>query len=278
MNAKLRLLVWALVLATVGAIPGDAAGQDPSKDEARGGFLKTRVRASPPRPSRSRAKSAPVEPASPAGSTHPLGLAYTLYRADVRGLAVRVDAEQVFYSEDRLRAVIESNTDGYLYVFTTENDGEPEMIYPDERLESGENRVRAHVPVEVPSSGEPNPENRWFRVYGAPATERLYVVTSREPIPGVPTGKGLVDYCKAYPGECPWRPTPEIWNAILKYAREGAQVSRSKTFGQRQSAVEQDAIARKIGLRRDAPEPTVVYLNQSLAAGVVVAVLALAHR
>ena len=100
-----------------------------------------------------------------------IGLGYTLYMRDSGGNAVRVDPAQEFHAGDRIRLSLETNTDGYLYIFHTENDNNPEMLYPDVHLEKGSNRVEAHVPYEIPWN-EPGVEN-WFKFDANPANERL---------------------------------------------------------------------------------------------------------
>src|SRR5216110_778305 len=74
-----------------------------------------------------------------------IALGYTIFMRDVNGRAVRVDPGREFHNGDRIRISLEPNVDGYVYVFHTEGDGQPEMIFPDARLEGGENWVEAHV-------------------------------------------------------------------------------------------------------------------------------------
>src|SRR5437764_13624770 len=61
--------------------------------------------------------------------TEAIGLGYTLYLRDVNGRAVRVEPTREFHNGDRIRISLEPNIDGYLYVFHTEGDGAPEMIF-----------------------------------------------------------------------------------------------------------------------------------------------------
>src|ERR1700738_3314180 len=133
-----------------------------------------------------------------------IGLGYTLFMRDLNGRGVRVDPGRGFHTRHSVRFSLEPNVDGYLYVFHTEGGGAPEMIYPDPRLDGGENWIEAHVPVEVPSSGETDERLRWFTFYGDAGIERLYVVVSREPLPVVPTGNDLVNFCSAKKDKCPW--------------------------------------------------------------------------
>jgi hypothetical protein len=95
------------------------------------------------KPGRQPAEAAPQPTAPEPGA---IGLGYTLYQRAESGEVKRVRASQPFYENDQVRFVIEPNIDGYLYIFYTENDGEPEMIFPDHRLSQGANQVKAHVP------------------------------------------------------------------------------------------------------------------------------------
>ncbi|HEY6247023.1 MAG TPA: DUF4384 domain-containing protein, partial [Pyrinomonadaceae bacterium] len=68
-----------------------------------------------------------------------LGLGLTLFMRDSNGLAVRTDPSRVFQKGDRVRVLLETNSDGYLYIFNTTNDGPPTMIYPDADLDEAGN-------------------------------------------------------------------------------------------------------------------------------------------
>lgn len=204
-----------------------------------------------------------------------IGLGYSLYMRDDQGNAIRVDPTREFRAGDRIRLALETNTAGYLYIFHTENDGEPQMLYPDARLESGDNRIEAHVPYEIPWN-EPGVEN-WFKFDANPANERLYVVVTREPLPGVPAGDQLVNYCGQ--NRCPWRPPAGAW-AQLKASGEAkvGVVKSSKTYGQKQSQTEQVAVTRGLGLEQSAPEPSVIRMNASSNLPILVTAVDLIHR
>jgi hypothetical protein len=209
-----------------------------------------------------------------------IGLGYTLFMRAPNGRAVRVEPSREFHNGDSVRIALEPNVDGYLYVFHTEEEGAPEMIYPDWRLDGGENWLEAHVPLEVPSSEETDERLRWFTFYGKAGTERLYVVVSREPLPGVPTGERLVSFCAANKDKCPWRPAfgGEVWVDLQKTSRADVKVVSAKSFGQPLSDKEQVATTRGLGLDQTAPEPSVIRMNASTNATVLVAVLDLIHK
>jgi hypothetical protein len=214
-----------------------------------------------------------------ASSKEPIGLGYSLYMKEKDGNAVRVDPTRVFHANDSIRISLEPNIDGYLYVFYTENDGQPVMLFPDARLAQGENRIEAHVPYEVPSSLESNPAHRWFVFDNKPAIEKLYVVVTREPIASVPVGSKLLEYCRAIEKSgCLWQPDQATWSSVTAGSTRKVNVSKSRTFGQPQTEDEAEASLRRLGLEDDAPEPSVVHMNGSADAPILVTIIPLTHQ
>lgn len=203
-----------------------------------------------------------------------IGLGYTLYMRNEDGSAMRVDPSREFRAGDRIRLSLETNTDGYLYIFHTENNGEPQMLYPDVRLERGDNRIEAHVPYEIPWN-EPGVEN-WFKFDANPANERLYIVVTREPLPGVPTGQALVNYCGQ--NRCPWQPPTGVWAQLKSSGQAKVGVVKSKSYGQKQSQTEQVAVTRGLGLDQTAPEPSVIRMNASSNLPILVTAVDLIHK
>lgn len=214
---------------------------------------------------------------NPAGNAYvpnAIGLGYTLYMRDSSGNAVRVDPSQEFHAGDRIRLSLEANTDGYLYIFHTDNDRDFEMLYPDVRLEKGSNHVEAHVPYEIPWN-EPGIEN-WFKFDENPANERIFVVISRQPLPSVPTGSALVTYCNQ--NRCPWHPSVEVWGQVRVNAQAKVGVVKSTQYGQPQTNVEHVATTRGLGLDQSAPEPSIIRMNATANAPILVTEVDLIHR
>lgn len=208
-----------------------------------------------------------------------IALGYTLFMRDANGRGVRVEPSREFHSGDRVRIALEPNVDGYLYVFHTEGDGIPEMIYPDARLDGGNNEIEAHVPMEVPSSDEPSESLRWFQFDNNAATEHLFVVVTREPLPSVPTDDDLVGFCAANKDKCPWHPSDLAWMQIQDATTAEVKVNTdTKTFGRVQSEKEKIATTRGLGLDKSAPQPSVIRMNASTSAPLLVAVLDLVHK
>jgi hypothetical protein len=245
-------------------------------DDVRDAFLVTRKRVSAD-------KSGP-----PAGGGRPtaakaaravlIGLGYSLYQRDPNGNPVRVAPSREFHQGDAVRLLIESNVSGYLYIFYTENDGPAQMIFPDARLNEGDNRIRAHVPYEAPSSKETDPRHRWFSFDNQPATERLYLVVAKTPLPEAPIGKQLMAHCRADANACPWRPAANTWNTLVAAAAAPAREDKSGELGQLLTAVETRAVERGFGLGLDAPAPTVIRMSQSPQAKQLATMIVLIHK
>lgn len=208
----------------------------------------------------------------------PIALGYTLYMRDGMGDAMRVDPSREFVAGDNIRISMEANTDGYLYVFHTENDGPPTLIFPDKRLNDGDNTIEAHVPYEVPSPFETSENLRWFRFDENPANERLYIVITRTPIPGIPIGADLLRFCKNNPNSCPLRMAPDVWARAKQGSSGGVKVSKSTSYGQKQTQGERESTTRGLGLDQSAPEPSIVRMNVSTNDSVLVTTLDLVHR
>jgi hypothetical protein len=208
-----------------------------------------------------------------------IGIGYTLFMRDEVGAGVRVDPKREFASGEAIRLLVESNTDGYLYIFDAENDATPSLIFPNAKLKGGDNRISAHVPYEIPSSAESEETLRWFVFNDTPATERVYILVSRQPLGGVPADKSLVEYCAGKDQTCAWKPTSDQWMTLKGVnSRDVIAVSRARDAGLAQTAAEREAASRGLGLAASAPQPTVIYMASSANANVLITTVDLIHK
>jgi len=303
MRAKVFFLSLLVALAGLGSMQA----YNPQEEDVRGAFLTTRPKASsktdkpgPSKPSRRRPKTvkpAPVvtnspspDPGKNAGpaptaestsrkTTAPrLGLGVTLFMRDSNGLAVRTDPSRTFRKGDRVRVLLETNADGYLYVFNTTDDGKPIMIYPDAELDEAGNYIQGHVPWEIPASTAAEERLRWFTFDQTSGAEKLYFVFTREPLATVPIDDDLIAFCRDNTGGCPWQPAADVWAQIKKELDQPVKVAKTANFGKSQTELEQQAATRGIGLNRDDPEPSLIMLTASTAKNILVATMDLIHK
>lgn len=302
---RLRVLLFAMVCACAVMI-GTAAPALQDEGDVRGAFLTSRPKDKAPasssasKPSRRRPKTVvqnapskapekkPNNPTGPSSSNKPsepvrpvnaarIGLGMTLFTRDSNGLAIRVDPEHVFRKGDRVRVLLETNTDGYLYIFNKTNDGPVIMIYPDKDLDEAGNYIKAHIPWEIPSGASEEERLRWLVFDEFPGNERLFFVLTREPLKNVPIEDELVSFCSTASGNCPWRPSTEIWELISKQMQEPLAKDQNAKYGRAQTAPEQQAATRGLGLAKDDPEPSLIMMASSKSS-MLVATLDLVHK
>lgn len=298
MRTKVIYLGLLVALASFGSMQAHAQ-QD---ENVRGAFLTTRPKpsatapksAANSRPSRRRPKvstanaaanntastSGPATTAATPRKATPqrLGLGLTLFMRDANGLAVRADPSRTFRKGEHVRVLLETNADGYLYVFNTTDGGQPVMIYPDAELEEAGNFIQGHVPWEIPSSAAAEERLRWFTFDQNSGAEKLYFVFTREPLTAVPMEDDLITFCRENKGKCPWQPAADVWAQIRKELDEPVKIAKAESIGSSQTATEHQAATRGIGLNRDDPEPSLIMLTASTDKNMLVATLDLIHK
>jgi len=231
----------------------------------------------PNKPEHSGQKPAPPSDRATPVNARRIGLGVTLFMRDSNGLAVRIDPEHVFHKGDRVRILLETNSDGYLYIFNTTDDGPATLIYPDVSLDDAGNYLQAHVPFEIPSSLSAEERLRWFAFDEAAGTEHVFFVFTREPLGGIPLEDDLIAYCREAKERCPIKPNGEIWAVVQKEMQEPLQTDKSKQYGRAQTSGEQEATARGFGLAKDDPPPSLVMMASSTRS-TLVATLDLIHK
>lgn len=215
--------------------------------------------------------AAPAVVASP----RPIALGYTILLKDDSGALVVADPGHVFQTGDRIAVALETNANGYLYMFNASGGKNPELLFPNPQLDGGANFVGAHARATFPA--DPSLD---FRFTDPPAAEHLFVVFSREPLPGVPTGEELLRFCGEAVEDCAWRPTAPQWERITSAARgRGVTEARNARLAQGpKQPPAPDALARGLRLRRDDPAPAFVRVNDSPDADVLVTEIVLTHK
>ena len=309
----MRLTVIALGLVCFCAVVIGIAAPFQDGDDVRGAFLTSRPKEKPAtsgaakKPSRRRPKQTagptnpdnssksadkkstqsstsgtPVTSSTTSTPTKPvnaprIGLGLTLFMRDSSGLAVRVDPGHVFKQGDRVRVLLETNTDGYLYIFNRTNDGPAVMIYPDAALDEAGNYVQAHVPFEIPTSQSAEERLRWFAFDETAGTERLFFVFTREPLNGIPIEDDLITLCRDSKESCPVKPSTEVWAAVQKEMQAPLKTDKTEQYGVAQTTTEQQASTRGLGLAKDDPQPSLVMMASSTRP-TLVATLDLIHK
>lgn len=213
------------------------------------------------------------------GSAEPLTLGYSILQAEkaIEGARILLtESAKIFRIGDRVRLLVETNADGYLYVFNTLDGKDPEMIFPSYRLNNGANRIEAHVPCEIPSRENQNPTLQWFEFQPPPGAERLYLVFSLDPLVDVPTGKALITHCRRQ-GDC-LAPRADVWNSIVADERLPKQTESLKGQARLLAESVDQSVAHRIRLPAHAPRPTELCQSKLAGARRIVVVVNLESR
>ena len=205
-----------------------------------------------------------------------IGLGLTLFSRDSNGNAVRTDPSKIFQKGDGVRVLVETNSDGYIYIFNTTNNGSPVMIYPNAELDEAGNYLQAHVPFEIPSSVGTEERLRWLVFDENAGDERLFFVFTREPLKGVPIEDELISHCAGNKG-CSWKPSDAVWALVQNEASQPLKTDKAKQYGAAQTPREQQASTRGLGLAKDDPPPSLIMMA-STNTSTLVTTLDLIHK
>lgn len=214
------------------------------------------------------------------GPTRPLALGYTILMKDDTGRLFVADPSRVFKTGDRFAVALETNADGYLYLFSAENGRNPELLFPNAQIDGGANAVQAHARATFPTGASADVEY-FIDVTDPPATEHLFIVFSRRPLEGVPAGQALVKFCGTNPEDCAWKPTPAQWARITGGAKGRGVVEAKNMPLLAQAAVPAAApssLQRGLKVRKEDPKPAIVRVNDSPDADVLVTEIVLTHK
>jgi serine/threonine protein kinase len=93
-----------------------------------------------------------------------------LIRRDKRGKEEVVSPETRFYNGDGVRIRIQADQNGFLYILSRGSSGKVSMLYPDRRIQGGNNQIVKEQVVSIPTA------RGWYTFNNAPGTEMIYLV------------------------------------------------------------------------------------------------------
>ncbi|OPZ14309.1 MAG: hypothetical protein BWZ10_01939 [candidate division BRC1 bacterium ADurb.BinA364] len=121
----------------------------------------------------------------------------------------QVTEQYQFRTGDRMRLVLESNIDGYLYIFLKGASSRGTQLFPDPRINNGSNFIKARVEYSIP----PNvgPDAGWLRFDANVGKEEIMLFLSPNQI------GNLVGAAPAQPQAML---TPDGWNYVASAVRQ----------------------------------------------------------
>jgi hypothetical protein len=100
------------------------------------------------------------------------------------GKAIGISPNSVLKSEDQFRFSIKVNQEGFLYIIYKPEGREGVLVFPDPRVNKGENAVKTNQEYIVPQScqGAVDPNNCWMGIEPSSAVTNLILIFSRDKI------------------------------------------------------------------------------------------------
>lgn len=105
----------------------------------------------------------------PSSSQKYMGIAYWIDKVGQDGQIYRVNASKSFKGGDRIKLYVQTNRDGYLYIYNIGTSGMTNLLFPTQN--TPDNFVRAYQPISVPGSG-------FIRFDYNPGTEKVLIMLS----------------------------------------------------------------------------------------------------
>jgi hypothetical protein len=102
------------------------------------------------------------------------------------GSAVEINPGAIFYTGDQLQLRIKPNQDGYLHIIQHTEGHDGEIIFPETRINNGQNFVKKNEEIIVPSNCEEIRKDNCWLLVGPPTGREIFtVIFSREASPAV---------------------------------------------------------------------------------------------
>jgi Domain of unknown function (DUF4384) len=136
-------------------------------------------------------------PPKPKGPRRPkirarlLTLEYRILKRSKDGTPIETSPTAIFQNDDALQLRIKVNQDGYLHIIQNREGADGELVFPDSRINDGNNFVKSNQEIVIPSNCPPRSKyldeqgNCWFGVEGLAGREIYTIIFSREAVPDV---------------------------------------------------------------------------------------------
>ncbi len=244
----MRILLLLTTLATVVTFAQETAPQQGAKalflDPTSGAAL-----ASTKAGTSGQSKTAAAKKSTDVRPTVNAGLMYYIERQGPDGQFERVNPTVTFHSGDKIRIQLKSNVDGRLVIAQRDSEGGSGVLFPDPRVEGGDNRIHAGQMTALPSA------STWFKFDEHPGEERLLVLLT-------PAGNQVT------PGAFPDVP-PKQWD--VRRTEQVAQLAQAQKGSK--------ALVIEVDETKTSPATYVVQpAGQMVSQGVITTEIVLQHK
>jgi hypothetical protein len=110
-----------------------------------------------------------------------LTVQYRLIKRGSENVFQDTNADTVFYAGDKVKIGITPNQDGYLYIINGNQGEDGDLVFPDSRINDGQNFVRRNTEYIVPGycPNFPDPKDCWYKMDDKDGREEFTLIFSR---------------------------------------------------------------------------------------------------
>jgi hypothetical protein len=128
-----------------------------------------------------------------------LTLEWRILKRNNDGSVQETNPISVFHTGDRLRLAIKANQNAYLYIIHHSEGQDGTLIFPDSRINNGENYIKKDqeyiLPAYCPTPEFEDPNDCWWRITPPGGKEEFTIIYSRDMITDLPNqsdGAGVI--------------------------------------------------------------------------------------
>lgn len=117
-----------------------------------------------------------------------LTIQYRLVKRGERGEFIDTNPSSIFFSGDQMKIAVTPNQDGYLYILHNTQGQDGTLVFPDSRINNGQNFVRKNTEYVVPGYCPrfSDPKDCWYEMDEEAGREEFTLIFSRDAISSLP--------------------------------------------------------------------------------------------
>lgn len=119
-----------------------------------------------------------------------LTLEWRILKRNNDGTSQETNPSSMFHTGDRLRLAVKANQNAYLYIIHHSEGQDGSLIFPDSRINNGENYIKKDqeyiLPAYCPTPEFEDPNDCWWRITPPSGREEFTIIFSRDMITNLP--------------------------------------------------------------------------------------------
>ncbi|MEW6127947.1 MAG: DUF4384 domain-containing protein [Acidobacteriota bacterium] len=188
-KAQIYLSVLSAIILAAIQVPVAGAQGKGSANVWSDPVVKVKPKATP-KPTPKPGKPKPRPPRPKVQLKPLLTLEFKIVKRGEDGTPLEVNPYSTFYTGDWIQIKVKPNQEGYLYILSNNEGLDQEMIFPDSRINNGQNFVKKNqeytIPLYCDSRFKFDDGTCWLKVQAPAGKETFFLVFSRDAVSEIP--------------------------------------------------------------------------------------------